>query len=68
MRMSTDDLAWIKGEGSYVTGDTLEDGAKKAEGQGYKAGSQAYSAFLGGFSSMVRAEHGFDIKTAHKAV
>lgn len=57
MRISTDDLAWMKGEGSYVAGDTLEDGARKAEEQGYKAGSQAYSAFLGGFSGMVRAEH-----------
>lgn len=54
--MTQTDLAWMKGEGSYVKGDTLEDGARKAEAQGYKPGSQGYSAFLGGFSAMVRSD------------
>lgn len=57
MRMTAHDLAWVKGECSYVEGDNLEDGARKAEAHGYKPGSQAYSAFLGGFSSMVRIEY-----------
>lgn len=58
MQMTQNDLAWMKGEGSYVKGDTLEDGARKAEAQGYKPGSQTYSAFLGGFSAMVRSDAG----------
>lgn len=52
--MTVDDLAWIKGEGSYVKGDTLEDGAKKAEEQGYRPGSQAHNAFLSGFLNMIK--------------
>lgn len=56
MKMSATDLAWMKGEGCYVKGDTLEDGARKAEEQGYSAGSQAYSAFLGGFAAILKAE------------
>lgn len=67
MRMSADDLAWIKGEGSYIKGDTLEDGAKKAEEQGYKPGSQGYSAFLGGFLTTAKAAVLPAVKPAQKA-
>jgi len=31
MMMNAHDLAWVKGEASYVEGDTVEDVARKAE-------------------------------------
>ncbi len=47
-------IAWIKGEESYVLGDTVQDVARKAEGHGYKPGSQGYIAFLDGFLAKAR--------------
>lgn len=49
--MSTRDLAWLKGEASYVEGDSVADVGRKAEKEGYKPGSEAYSQFLRGFLS-----------------
>ncbi len=56
MMMSAHDLAWMKGEASYVEGDRVEDVARKAEDQGYKPGSQGHSAFLGGYLSAAKGK------------
>lgn len=56
MRMNAHDLAWMKGEASYVEGDTVEDVARKAEEQGYRPGSQGHSAFLGGFLAVAKGK------------
>jgi hypothetical protein len=56
MQMTAIDLAWIKGESSYAK-DSLLDGAIKAEAEGYRPQSEAFTAFLYGFSRMLRGEH-----------
>jgi len=68
MRMSANDLAWMKGEASFAGGDTLEAGATKAVQQGYTPGSQGYSAFLGGFSSMAKRHLSTEAKNGSTAL
>jgi hypothetical protein len=43
----------MNGECSYVDGDTIEDGARKAEHEGYKPGSQAHASFISAFAKMI---------------
>jgi len=50
MQITAIDLAWIKGESSYIEGENLLAGMKKAEAERYQPQSQAFAAFLGGFS------------------
>lgn len=68
MRMSANDLAWMKGEGCYEEGDTIEQGAIKAEREGYLPGSQGFNAFLSAFSKLVHGNVSTETKTPLKPV
>ena len=56
MRMTSSDLAWIKGEAAYEPGGTVSQAATRALQNGFVPGNSGYSAFITGFLGQQKAK------------